>query len=106
MRIDMNNWKDKAYELYFIEHKKINEISKIVGKSRQSVSAFLNTKNIIAEKEKRKAASRIKQRESNKANMRKVRRNIDSAFVESALIKRQHIIDVNVLSRERHFSDV
>ena len=101
----MNNWKDKAYELYFAEHKKINEISKIVGK-RQSVSAFLNTKNIIAEKEKRKAASRIKQRESNKANMRKVRRNIDSAFVESALIKRQHIIDVNVLSRERHFSDV
>ena len=102
----MNNWKDKAYELYFTEHKKINEISKIVGKSRQSVSAFLNTKNIIAEKEKRKTASRIKQRESNKANMRKVRRNIDSAFVESALIKRQHIIDVNVLSRERHFSDV
>ncbi len=102
----MNNWKDKAYELYFTEHKKINEISKIVGKSRQSVSAFLNTKNILAEKEKRKTASRIKQRESNKANMRKVRRNIDSAFVESALIKRQHIIDVNVLSRERHFSDV
>ena len=102
----MNNWKDKAYELYFTEHKKINEISKIVGKSRQSVSAFLNTKNILAEKEKRKAASTIKQRESNKANMRKVRRNIDSAFVESALIKRQHIIDVNVLSRERHFSDV
>ena len=106
MRIDMKNWKDKAYELYFAEHKKINEISKIVGKSRQSVSAFLNTKNIIAEKEKRKTASRIKQRESNKANMKKVRRNIDSAFVESALIKRQHIIDVNVLSRERHFSDV
>ena len=102
----MNNWKDKAYELYFTEHKKINEISKIVGKSRQSVSAFLNTKNIISEKEKRKAASKIKQRESNKANMRKVRRNIDSSFVESALIKRQHIIDVNVLSRERHFSDV
>ena len=102
----MNNWKDKAYELYFTEHKKINEISKIVGKSRQSVSAFLNTKNILAEKEKRKTASSIKQRESNKANMRKVRRNIDSAFVESALIKRQHIIDVNVLSRERHFSDV
>ena len=102
----MNNWKDKAYDLYFTEHKKINEISKIVGKSRQSVSAFLNTKNILAEKEKRKAASRIKQRESNNSNMRKVRRNIDSAFVESALIKRQHIIDVNVLSRERHFSDV
>ena len=92
----MNNWKDKAYELYFIEHKKINEISKILGKSRQSVSAFLNTKNILAEKEKRKVASTIKQRG----------RNIDSAFVESALIKRQHIIDVNVLSRERHFSDV
>ena len=50
----MNNWKDKAYELYFTEHKKINEISKIVGKSRQSVSAFLNTKNILAEKDKTK----------------------------------------------------
>lgn len=102
----MDNWKDKAYELYFVDHKRINEISKLVGKSRQSVSAFLNTKNILAEKEKRKAVSRIKQRQKNKANMRKIRKNAESSFVESALIKRQHIIDVNVLSRERHFSDV
>ncbi|MGP1488974.1 MAG: hypothetical protein ACTTIX_07180, partial [Peptoanaerobacter stomatis] len=64
----MGDWKDKAYMLYFIEHRKINDIAKLIGKSRQSVSAFLNTKNIDEEKEKRKAVSKIKQRESNKAN--------------------------------------
>jgi hypothetical protein len=102
----MNDWKDKAYELYFVEHRKINDISKLVGKSRQSVSAFLNTKNIDEEKEKRKAVSKIKQRESNNANMRRVRREDKSSLIEYSLLKRQHIIDVNVLSRERHFCDI
>lgn len=44
------DWKNTAYHLYFDEHKSINDIVKIVGKSRQSVSAFLNTKNIAEEK--------------------------------------------------------
>ena len=102
----MNDWKDKAYELYFVEHRKINDISKIVGKSRQSVSAFLNTKNIDEEKEKRKDISKIRQKKSNKANMRRVRTEGKSSLIEYALLKRQHIIDVNVLSRERHFCDI
>ena len=58
----MGDWKDKAYELYFVEHRKINDIAKLIGKSRQSVSAFLNTKNIDAEKERRKDISKIKQK--------------------------------------------
>ena len=102
----MGDWKDKAYMLYFIEHRKINDIAKLIGKSRQSVSAFLNTKNIDEEKERRKTVSRIRQRESNKANMRRVRREDKSSLIEYALLKRQHIIDVNVLSRERHFCDI
>lgn len=102
----MGDWKDKAYELYFVEHRKINDIAKLIGKSRQSVSAFLNTKNIDAEKERRKDISKIKQKKSNKANMRRVRRDSKSLLIEYALLKRQHIIDVNVLSRERHFCDI
>ncbi|MGP1567502.1 MAG: hypothetical protein ACTTHM_02175 [Peptoanaerobacter stomatis] len=102
----MDNWKDKAYELYFVEHRKINDIAKLIGKSRQSVSAFLNTKNIDAEKERRKDISKIKQKKRNKANMRKVRTEGKSSLIEYALLKRQHIIDVNVLSRERHFCDI
>ena len=102
----MGDWKDKAYELYFVEHRKINDIAKLIGKSRQSVSAFLNTKNIDAEKERRKDISKIKQKKSNKANMRRVRRDSKSLLIEYALLKRQHIIDVNVLSRESHFCDI
>ena len=102
----MGDWKDKAYMLYFIEHRKINDIAKLIGKSRQSVSAFLNTKNIDAEKERRKDISKIKQKKSNKANMRRVRTEGKSSLIEYALLKRQHIIDVNVLSRERHFCDI
>lgn len=101
----MNNWKDKAYELYFKEHKKINEISKIVGKSRQSVSAFLNTKNIAEEKTRRKEVSKNRQRIKNKEHMKKMRKN-KNYIIENALLKRQHIIDVNVLSRERHFNNI
>lgn len=99
------DWKRWVYHLYFDEHKKINEISQIVGKSRQCVSAFLNTKNIDDEKQKRKVASKLKQREKNKQNMRMVRKNIRNSFVENALLKRQHIIDVNVLSRERFYDN-
>ncbi|WP_455089075.1 hypothetical protein [Peptoanaerobacter stomatis] len=102
----MDNWKNKAYELYFTEHRKINDIAKLIGKSRQSVSAFLNTKNIDEEKERRKDISKIKQKKSNKANMRRVRREGKSSLIEYVLLKRQHIIDVNVLSRERHFCDI
>ena len=102
----MGDWKDKAYMLYFVEHRKINDIAKLVGKSRQSVSAFLNTKNIDAEKERRKDISKIKQKKRNKANMRRVRTEGKSSLIEYALLKRQHIIDVNVLSRERHFCDI
>ena len=101
----MKNWKDKAYELYFIEHKKINEISKLVGKSRQSVSAFLNTKNIAEEKTRRKEVSKNRQRIKNKEHMKKMRKN-KNYIIENALLKRQHIIDVNVLSRERHFNNI
>lgn len=99
------DWKSTAYHLYFDEHKKINEISKIVGKSRQSVSAFLNTKNIAEEKTKRKEVSKNRQRIKNKEHMTKMRKN-KNYIIENALLKRQHIIDVNVLSRERHFNNI
>lgn len=100
-------WKDKAYNLYFNEHKSINEISKIVGRSRQSVSAFLNAQNNISdEKQNRKTLSGIKRKKDNLENMRKVRKQRRNKVVENALLKRQHVIDVNVLSRERHFNYV
>lgn len=101
----MNNWKDKAYELYFTEHRKINDIAKLIGKSRQSVSDFLNTKNIAEEKTKRKEVSKNRQRIKNKEHMTKMRKN-KNYIIENALLKRQHIIDVNVLSRERHFNNI
>lgn len=98
-------WKDKAYKLYFTEHKSINDISKIVNRSRQCVSAFLNAQNDISiEKESRKNISRLKRKNANLKNMRKVRKEKRNMVVENALLKRQHIIDVNVLSRERHFN--
>ncbi len=100
----MGNWKDEAYRLYFDEKRKINEISLILGKSRQSVSAFLNSKDIEAEKKRRKKESRQRQKKSNRDNMKRVRKKSNAAL-ESALIKRQHIVDVGVLSRERFFDE-
>lgn len=44
-------WHEKAAQLYFSEHKTIIEVAREVGKTRQTVSVFLNSQKDIWNRE-------------------------------------------------------
>lgn len=48
-----NKWHEKAAQLYFSEHKTIIEVAAAVGKTRQTVSAFLNSQKELWEREQK-----------------------------------------------------
>lgn len=94
-------WKEEAKRLYFVEHKKITEIAEMVGKTRKTISTFLSTqKSFEKEKERRKTENKEK-RTQYKKDWEKNRRS-ERSFIEAACLKRQHEIDVMVLSSERY----
>lgn len=93
-------WRDEAKLLYFTERKTIVEISEILGKTRKTISIYLSSQDgIEEEKKKRKAENQEKRKRSQKAWEKTRKRG--SGLVEAALLKRQHIIDVRVLSSEK-----
>ena len=92
-------WKEKAKELYFIEHKKITEISALLGKTRKTISTFLSTQQgFEEEKERRKIANQEKRVEYKKTWEKKNRQG----SIDGYLLKRQHEVDVRVLSAEKY----
>lgn len=94
-------WKEKAKDLYFIEHKIINDIAKMLGKSRKTISTFLSTQaDFEQEKERRKLANKKNRIEYKKDWEKKNRQN--SNVIDGYLLKRQHEIDVRVLSSEKY----
>lgn len=94
----MENWQEEAATLYAAGIK-INKISEIMNKSRKTVSAYINNlSNFNAIKDIRKEL---------KKNERKEQKRIWKAKfteAEKAQLKRQHDIDVMVLSREKFFN--
>lgn len=92
-------WKTKAIEL-FVLGKKINEISNAVGKSRRTLSEFFNT--VPAELKLKREAVKRDNRKNYQRDWDKTKRSINIDVVYER-VKRQHDIDVRVLSAERHF---
>lgn len=93
-------WHDKARVLYFDEHKSINDLAELLGKSRKTISTFLCTQaNFEKEKERRKAENRGNRSEYKKEWEKKNRKN---NTIDGYLLKRQHEIDVRVLSAEKY----
>lgn len=101
-------WKEKAFELYFKEHLRIGEIAEKVGKSRQSVSAFLKSTDLFeSERQYRKNQSK-KRRKKQKADWDRKKRSPLSVDYEDNVIvaeniKREHRTAVSELSRERYY---
>lgn len=93
-------WKEKTKELYFIEHKKITEISALLGKTRKTISTFLSTQQGFEEEKGRRKAANQDKRAEYKKDWEKKRNK--SNLVEGALLRRQHEIDVRVLSSEKY----
>jgi len=96
----MSNWKMEAERLFFIEHRTISDIEGEVGKTRKTISVYLQTlSGFEAEKERRKLDNRQRRVEYKKVWQKayqEVRRE-----EAAAMLRRQHNIDAAVLSYER-----
>lgn len=95
------NWYDEAKRLFFCENKKILEIAETVGKTRKTVSAFLSSQPGFDDEKKRRKAEKKQKRKQYQKSWEKNRKR-GSGIVEAALLKRQHEIDVRVLSSEKY----
>lgn len=92
------DWKEEAAFLYK-NNIKVKDIAKALNLSRKTVSKFLNSLSGTDElKKARKEISRIK-RQIYKKNYAKNNEAI------AHMLKRQHEIDVRVLSSERFFNE-
>lgn len=102
------DWKERAFELYFKEHLRIGEIAERVGKSRQSVSAFLKSADLFEnEKQYRKNQSQNRRKKQKAAWDRQKRSPLsidyDDECIMSENIKREHRTAAAELSRERYY---
>ncbi|HBB28152.1 MAG TPA: hypothetical protein DC000_02695 [Clostridiales bacterium] len=91
------NWKDEAVTLYAAGIK-INKIAELVCKSRKAISEHINSlDNLAAIKDVRTELKKNERKEQ--------KRTWKAKFTEAekAQLKRQHDIDVTVLSKERFF---
>lgn len=95
----MGNWKKVAEEMY-ADGKKINDIAATLQLSRKTVSKYINSLpcSVMTQvKEKRKKMS-MERRKEQKKSYRK-----NELHFEGVSLRRQHDIDVMVLSREKYF---
>lgn len=95
----VENWKEKAEEMY-AAGEKINTIAAELQLSRKTVSKYINSlpcSTLSQVKEKRKEMS-IERRQEQKRAYRKNKFNF-----QGVSLRRQHEIDVMVLSREKYY---
>ncbi len=96
----MCSWKEEASKLYFNDHLKISVIAGKLQKTRKTISEYLQSQlGFEKEKERRKAENANKRPEYKRNWERKNR--YENSELDNALLKRQHNIDVAVLSYER-----
>lgn len=93
----VDKWQDEALKLYK-EGKKITDISSLIGKSRKTVSTYINSLECSPLiKEERREISK----ERRKAQKKQYKDKTTEA--QKVMLKRQHEIDVMVLSREKYY---
>lgn len=93
------DWKTEVLKLYK-DGCKVTDIAKQLGKSRKTVSEYINGHPELAVMN---AARKEESAEKRKKYKRDWKRK--SSAVDAALLKRQHNIDVMVLSREQYFNE-
>ena len=98
------DWKEKVHKLYFEEHKKINEIAEIIGKSRKTISKYLNSlSGIKTEKEDRKKNTKEK-RKIYQRRWDMLHRTL-SEEDEQRIMRRSHDVASAILSAEKYYHD-
>lgn len=92
------DWKEEAVLLYR-SGKKITDIAEELGKSRKTISNYINS---LPELQEMNSVRKQQSKENRKQYKSQWKRN---SVVEAAMLKRQHDIDVMVLSREQYFNE-
>ena len=96
-------WKYRAKDLYFTEHKKITEIAKLLNKDRKTISTFLSSQEgFKGEKERKKTENEEKRGGYKKNWENKNRKSGSLGEFEKSILKRQHEIDVMILSADKY----
>lgn len=99
------DWKKEVHKLYFEEHKKINEIVGVVGKSRKTISKYLNSlSGIKTEKEDRKKTTQEK-RKLYQRRWDMLHRIKLSEEDEQRIMRRSHDVASAILSAEKYYHD-
>lgn len=94
-------WKQKAYQMYFEKHMKINEIANEVGITRQQIAKYLKSFSLFEiEKENRKKASLERHKESKKKYDREKRQRY--SVINDETVRAEHEEAVRCLSREKY----
>ncbi len=88
-------WQKKAHRLYFEEHRKITEISELVGKTRQTVSCFLQAQPEWEKEQTFRKEESAKRRKKQKLFYDMLHRSEPNLF-------REHEIAVRILSAEKY----
>ncbi len=96
----MCNWKNEAEKLFFNEHKKITDIAKQLDMTRKTISEYLQTLSGFTDEKERRKADNQEKRSEYKRTWEQTHRGSYKED-EAAMLKRQHNIDVAVLSYER-----
>lgn len=94
-------WQEEAKKLYFIDHKKIIEIAELLGKTRKTISTFLSKQEGFQEEKARRKIKNREKRKEYKIDWEK-RKKQERSFIEASSLKRQHEIDVRVLSADKY----
>ena len=99
------DWKKEVHKLYFEEHKRINDIAEIIGKSRKTISKYLNSlSGIKMEKQNRKNISKEK-RKLYQRRWDMLHRTKLSEEDEQRIMRRSHDVASAILSAEKYYHD-
>lgn len=100
MESAIKDWKESTRHLFFGEHKSIREIVPMVGRTRQSVSAYLRSlPEYEAERDRRRTCS-LQSRKEYKRQKNRLYRAADCVTRET--MQREHDIAALILSREKY----
>lgn len=99
--VEIMEWKEQAKKLFFEEHLSIVDISVLVKKTRQTVATHLALIDGYEEEQSNRKQINKAKRDGYKKKWDKDNRQRGLGDAEKAILKRQHDIDVQVLSNEK-----
>ena len=99
----MEDWRQRAEALFFVEGKNIREVSGQVGVSVRSVSSYFNSLPHYAVEVKRRRAVNANRTEYYREHKRAYRAKNRYNVINSETMRAEQALAARILSRERHF---